>query len=305
MQSVDIIDILFLVMASFGFYFGYTYGFIRVFLAAISLSLASLAAMICTPILTRLLVEVLQLQSPYIPFLACLGCVVVALLMIRIVTKLIEEKVQTNKVNVLSKLLGAGLMTLIFTVFYAVLVTFFGKAGVIQLVFNQDYKLKLSESEVRLSVAGATKLPTDTIQLSNNTHAIQYNFIGALHIGNHKYRSGHSVGIKALDTTILFYPHQQFIFSAAAPLQLTQTTSNTLLCFCNSAYKVSLQEDFLWFDCTDKSIKGIREGSLLYDKIQLVPEKGAQLMQGFIPVADAFVDFMRVALSKLEEQSAQ
>ena len=180
---------------------------------------------------------------------ACLTCVVVVLLIIKIIVKLFDETIRSKKNNVISKFLGGVSMAFLFTIFYAVLVSFLGKAGVVKLIFNHDFTLEKTTSSVELFVPSQMNVHSDTIQLKNNTHALTYNFLGALRFGTNYRDNSKKIVLTTLDTTIVLQTKQQYRFSALGQqLQLAQSDTEQMLCFCNSDYLLSIQEERLVFE---------------------------------------------------------
>jgi uncharacterized membrane protein required for colicin V production len=126
------IDILFIIMASFGFYFGYAFGLIRVVIFLVALIVALGIAMYVTPSTTLLIKQVLSVESPFLPFVAFLLTLVGVMLVARIVFKLMEETIKSKQVNQMTQGIGGFMMAGIFIFLYSVLVTFFSAAHVIK-----------------------------------------------------------------------------------------------------------------------------------------------------------------------------
>lgn len=126
------IDILFIIMASFGFYFGFAYGLIRVVIFLVALIIALAVAMYVTPNTTLLIKQVLAVDSALLPFVAFLVTLVGVMLVARIVFKLMEETITSKQVNQLTRAIGGLMMAGIFIFLYSVLVTFFSAAHVIK-----------------------------------------------------------------------------------------------------------------------------------------------------------------------------
>ena len=129
------IDILFIIMASFGFYFGYTYGLIRVVIFLVALIIALGIAMYATPSVTILIKQVLsvdQANSALLPFVAFVVTLIGVMLVARIVFKLLEETIKSKQVSQMTQVIGGLMMTAIFIFLYSVLVTFFSAAHVIR-----------------------------------------------------------------------------------------------------------------------------------------------------------------------------
>lgn len=304
MGSLDFIDIFFIIMATFGFYFGFTFGLMRVILTVLSLFAALLAAMFLTPVLTNLLIEVMYLRSPYIPFVSFSVCVIMVFLMAKILVNLIEESVEKKKFNRLSQLLGGGSMALVFTIFYMALISFFGASNLVDLIYNDDQIIAERMVSVQLVVPRKTSNNQGYIWLSTLHENKKIQFSGLLRVAFHR-QDGRFKGayIRAQDSLFYLKPNQSYRFNSNHSMQLFQTNKNELCCFCDSDYIVTLRNNQLFFDCTDGKQKSFREGSLLYPYIQKVPEKSAQLLEGLWPIVDEFINFMRIAIAKLNQSN--
>ena len=169
------IDILFIIMVTFGFYFGFTFGMMKVGLMVISLMFAVLAAMAFTPMTTNLIIDTFNVESVFLPFVAFLVTLLVVMMMARIMTKLVEESVDNKKFDMISQVLGGVVMAIIFTLLYSVLVTFFGQAGVIKLVLNREVMVTRADQDVKLVVLGKVIRP-DTLVMVIDEHEEVYKF---------------------------------------------------------------------------------------------------------------------------------
>ncbi len=126
------IDIIFIIMAAYGFYFGYAYGLIRVVVFLVSLLLALVVSMYVTPSTAQLIQETLQVESTLLPFVAFVISLVGIMLVARIVFKLLEENVNNKQLNQATQGIGGILMAGVFVFLFSVLVTFFSAAHVIK-----------------------------------------------------------------------------------------------------------------------------------------------------------------------------
>jgi membrane protein required for colicin V production len=145
------IDIVFVIMTVWGFYFGYTHGPIRVFLFVISLLLALTAAMRYTPTTAQLIRGSFETDSPFLPFLAFTLTLLSVLFMLRIVSLILLETIKNERFNTGSQFVGGVIMCLTFVFLYSVLVRFFSEANVINIEtakrtsFSYQYISKIPE----------------------------------------------------------------------------------------------------------------------------------------------------------------
>lgn len=126
------IDIMFIIMAAYGFYFGYAYGLIRVVIFLLSLGVALGVSMYITPSTAQLIQETLEVESALLPFVAFVISLVGIMLVARIVFKLLEENINNKQLNQVTQGIGGLLMGMVFIFLFSVLVTFFSKAHVIK-----------------------------------------------------------------------------------------------------------------------------------------------------------------------------
>lgn len=126
------IDIMFIIMAAYGFYFGYAYGLIKVVIFLLSLIIALAVSMYITPSTARLIQQTLEVDSALLPFVAFVISLVGIMLVARIVFKLLEENINNKQLNQMTQGIGGLLMSVVFIFLFSVLVTFFSKAHVIK-----------------------------------------------------------------------------------------------------------------------------------------------------------------------------
>jgi len=126
------IDILFIIMAAYGFYFGYAFGLIKVVFFIASLIGAFIVAMYITPDTAQLIQVTLEVDSAALPFVAFIITIVGVMLVARIVFKLLEENIKNKQVGQVTQSIGGFLMSGLFIFLFSVLVTFFSAAHVIK-----------------------------------------------------------------------------------------------------------------------------------------------------------------------------
>lgn len=298
-MAVDVVDLFFIVMASFGFYFGYTFGLMKVLLWAASFAVAILAAMAFTPMITNLIDNTFNVDSFALPFVVFLMSTSVILLFVRILTKIIEEAVEDKRGNFISQLVGALGMSLCFTLLYCVLITFFGQAGVISLVFNEDVKVAKSDKFVLLGVPDETIGTPDPILVKIRDVDTLYKFLGDLRFGSNKYRTYFG----GVDSEFEISPTNLISFNSNARMSIYKGTDKEVICFCDSTFLVSAQKDSIFFNCLDELLSSQRRTSLLYQYIQIVPGRCSQLIQGLAPFVNNFIEYMSVAIDRLNNRN--
>lgn len=126
-----IIDVLFIIMITFGFYFGFVFGLIRVVIFLILFLLAIAASMRFTPVIEILIKDTFELDSPFLPFVSFAITLIGLLLIVRIMTKLLSGIIDNKRFNRISQAIGGLMMCLVFTFLYSVLIDFFSKSRLI------------------------------------------------------------------------------------------------------------------------------------------------------------------------------
>lgn len=304
------VDILFIIMAAFGFYFGFSFGLMKVVLAVVSLISGVLAAMAFTPMTTNIIIETFEVDSVFLPFISFLVTLLIVLMLARIITKLIEETVDNKRFDIVSQVIGGIIMGFVFTLLYSVLVLFFGQARVIKLVFNQDYEITRAHINPKLVVPPKLVLGNpDTIYLKidgdHNTHrfapgegnseksaslGIQFNPIqGNRYVG--------SIGSSVQNWEIL--PEDSVRVKSSGQLYLM--VEDKMRCFCDSTFLITSINDTMHFECLDDYLAAKSATSFFYKYIEVIPQRGTQLMKGTAPFIKHFLDYMSVALERLDK----
>lgn len=306
------VDVLFIIMATFGFYFGFSFGLMKVVLAVLSLVAAVLAAMAFTPMTTNIIIETFQIDSVFLPFIAFLVTLLIVLMLARIVTKLIEETVDNKRFDIVSQVVGGLIMVFVFTLLYSVLVLFFGQARVLELVFNQKYQITRSDSNPKLVVPAKLALGLgnpDTIYLKidgdHNTHRFapaKKNdkkpaslSIGFQPIQGNRYLGSIGSSIQKWDIS----PEDSVRVKSSGQLYLM--VENEIRCFCDSTFLITSINDTMHFECLDDYLAAKSATSFFYKYIEVIPQRGTQLMKGVAPFIENFLDYMSVALERLDQ----
>lgn len=302
------VDVLFIIMATFGFYFGFSFGLMRVVLAVLSLLAAVLAAMAFTPMTTNIIIETFEVDSVFLPFVAFLVTLLIVLMLARIVTKLIEETVDNKRFDIVSQVIGGLIMVFVFTLLYSVLVLFFGQARVIELVFNQKYQITRSHIAPKLVVPPRLGRP-DTIYLKiDEDH------------NTHRFAPDQKNSEKSASLSLEFQPIQgnRYIGSIGSHVQkwdiseedsvrvkssgqLYLMVEKEIHCFCDSTFLITSINDTMYFECLDDYLAAKSATSFFYKYIEVIPQRGTQLMKGLAPFIENFLDYMSVALERLDQ----
>lgn len=320
-MTVNAIDILFLIMVTFGFYFGYTFGLMKLALVLFSFLFATIAAMSFTPMTSGIIQETFGVESVFLPFAAFGITLVIVLMLARMITKLVEETLTSERFDVLSRLVGGVLMALWFTLLYSVLVIFFGKSGVLPLIFNENVAVYPADGTIHIGVAPKTigLGPKDTLLLKITNDPNTYTFessqsntpnlpnqpkkkggislsLGFVPIGNEEHQAyinnkGRTWSINPTDTARIQTRRQLFV-----------TNEKETICFCDSAFLIYPQGDALLLDCSDPMLSAQSATSFFYPYIEIIPKRGNQLMSGLRPLIKDFVEYMNIALERVEQR---
>ena len=304
------VDVLFIIMAAFGFYFGFSFGLMKVVLAVVSLISGVLAAMAFTPMTTNIIIETFEVDSVFLPFISFLVTLLIVLMLARIITKLIEETVDNKRFDIVSQVIGGIIMVFVFTLLYSVLVLFFGQARVIKLVFNQKYQVTRSHINPKLVVPAKLGLgKPDTIYLKiDGDHNI------------HRFAPGEGNSEKSASLRIQFQPIQgnRYVGSIGSSVQnwdilpedsvrvkssgqLYLMVEDKMRCFCDSTFLITSINDTMYFECFDDYLAAKSATSFFYKYIEVIPQRGTQLMKGAAPFIKHFLDYMSVALERLDK----
>lgn len=303
------VDVLFIIMATFGFYFGFSFGLMKVVLTVLSLMFAVIAAMAFTPMTTNIIIDTFEVDSVFLPFVAFLITLLVVLMLARIVTKLIEETADNKRFDVISQVIGGLIMGFVFTLLYSVLVLFFGQARVIELVFNQGYTVTRADIDPKIVLPPKLIGNSDTLYLKidddHNTYRcaaeredqekstslkIQFKPIpGNRYMG--------AIGSSDQEWNIL--PEDTVLIKSKGQLYLT--IEGETHCFCDSTFLITSNNDSMHFECLDDYLAAKSATSFFYKYIEVIPQRGTQLMKGVAPFIEYFLDYMSVALERLDK----
>jgi len=129
-----IIDIIALIVIGLGLYSGYSKGLIKTIFDTLSILIAIVAALKLSPIVINLLEGILPLNASLVFIIGFIATFFLIMLLIRFVGKKLESLMKVVNINVINKILGAGLMAL----FYSLILSY-GIWGVNKLqVIGED-----------------------------------------------------------------------------------------------------------------------------------------------------------------------
>lgn len=304
------IDILFIIMATFGFYFGFSFGLMKVALMVLSLCLAVLAAMAFTPMTTNIIIDTFEVNSVFLPFVAFLVTLLIVLMLARIITKLIEETVDNKRFDMISQVIGGLVMGLVFTLLYSVLVIFFGQAGVVKLIFNKEGKATFEDTEIQLVASGKSLgiAISDTIYMRRDGDNNSYQFMSSEETGAASLNFGFSRVMENEYMGFVRDNSQQWdmlpgdTVHIRAKGQLYLMVEEEMRCFCDSSFLIESHSNTIHFQCTDDYLAAKSTTSFFYKYIEVIPQRGMQLMKGMAPFIKNFVNYMTIALERLDDK---
>ncbi|BDS14175.1 CvpA family protein [Aureispira anguillae] len=312
MSYINAVDILFIIMAAFGFYFGFSFGLMKVALMVLSLAFAVLTAMAFTPMTTNIIIDTFNIDTVFLPFIAFFITLLIVLMLARILTKLIEETVDNKRFDIISQVVGGLVMGIIFTLLYSVLVIFFGQAGVVKLIFNDEITAVQTDRDIRLvAPAKRTGLP-DTIYMKIDDDHNPYKFKGRKEKKEDEGAASLSFGFKHIETNTYrgyvgttkqqwdILPEDTVRVKSGGQLYLM--IEDQMRCFCDSTFLVESVNNTIKFQCMDDYLAAKSTTSFFYKYIEVIPQRGTQVMKGIAPFIKEFLDYMSIALERLNEQ---
>ena len=304
-----VIDIFFILMATFGFYFGFSFGLMWVVLLVFSLAFAALAAMRFTETTADLIGQTFEVESPFLPFLAFLVTLIVLLMMARMVAKFTEELISNERFDLISQIIGGLLMSLTFTLLYSVLVTFFGQAQVLNLIFNQEMYLNKDRKEAVLMAVDSQLEPNPKDIKDEDLRELRFGNLArkrtlparrkinfaTRQAGKNRHKTTFAVVGKTVDIE-----QDTFVFGSGKG-ETRVYLNNRLACFCEGNFWVMASSDTIHFVCQDEDLVSKSATSFFYKYIELIPRKGTIIMCEMLPFVKHFIDYMRVALDRLNK----
>ncbi|MEL7121638.1 MAG: CvpA family protein [Bacteroidota bacterium] len=132
------IDIIFAIVAGYGFYLGYSRGIIQTVFALLSLLIGLMAAFRFAQPTTEFLENAFQNNNPLMFIAGFLLTFVATMLMIRLLARGLEGFLETININIFNQIAGGILMSGIMILAYSVILWFFNTSGVV----NDEVKEK-------------------------------------------------------------------------------------------------------------------------------------------------------------------
>lgn len=127
-----IIDILFLLVAGFGFYRGYNSGIIRTVFTVISIILGLIIAMRYAVPFSETLSRLFNVEHPFMFIVGFLLAFILSLLLVRMIARLLERVLQSLNINILNRLAGGFVFSFILILIYSVILWFLIEARLIK-----------------------------------------------------------------------------------------------------------------------------------------------------------------------------
>lgn len=133
-----VIDVIFLILAGYGFFTGYSRGIIKTILYTLSVLFGFIIAAKFAPAATDLLMTVTKSDSSFMYLAGFLLCLALTILAIRTFAKGLEGLLRTANINIINQFMGGLLMAGLFTLLYSVLLRFGEKAHLLTADNTKD-----------------------------------------------------------------------------------------------------------------------------------------------------------------------
>jgi len=125
------IDIIFGIVVGYGLISGYSKGIIKTLFSILSLTIGFAAAMTLTPLVTRFILTVFGSSGPLVPVTSFLITFFLALMLVRVLARILEKGLKTVHLNFVNKLAGGVLLAVIGVFLFSILITFVDRAQLI------------------------------------------------------------------------------------------------------------------------------------------------------------------------------
>ena len=113
------IDLVAVLLLLYGFYVGYTRGIIKTIFALISIMIGILAAVKLSPFAIALIQNAINIHPGLAFVLGFALTFILILIIIRFLGKKLEDILKFARINFINKLLGGGIMAILFMIFYS------------------------------------------------------------------------------------------------------------------------------------------------------------------------------------------
>ena len=129
---MSLIDLMFLIIAGYGFFIGYTRGIIRTVFTVLSVLFGLLAALKFGPTISKLLKEdLIQSDNPMMFLAGFLIAFLLTMILIRLFARGVEGVLQTVQINVINRFAGGVITAGLFIFVFALLLRFGERSNVL------------------------------------------------------------------------------------------------------------------------------------------------------------------------------
>ncbi|MDX1667379.1 MAG: CvpA family protein [Saprospiraceae bacterium] len=126
-----VIDIVFALVALFGFYMGYSRGIIQTVFTVLSIFLGLLAAFKFSPTTTQVLKDLFNSNSPLMFVAGFIATLLITIFLIRLISRGIEGFFETIHINFINQIVGGVVLAGVMILLYSVVIWFGDKSHVI------------------------------------------------------------------------------------------------------------------------------------------------------------------------------
>lgn len=118
------IDIIFVIMAGFGFYLGFSRGIISTIFTIISFTFGLMAAFKFSPAMTKFLEDIFNTSNPLMFIAGFLLSFIITMVFLRLIARGLETLLETAQINIINQILGGALLSGIMILVYSMLLWF-------------------------------------------------------------------------------------------------------------------------------------------------------------------------------------
>lgn len=133
-----IIDILFLIVAGWGFYQGFTRGIIKTFFTIFSILFGLVVAFKLSPAATRFLETAFNTESAFTFVAGFLMVFLLTMIVIRLIAKFFESALQSANINFINQTIGGIVLASLYTLMLSYLIWFADASHIIKDKTKQD-----------------------------------------------------------------------------------------------------------------------------------------------------------------------
>lgn len=126
------IDIIFVIVAGYGFYLGFSRGIIQTIFTILSYLFGVMAAVRFAKPMTNFLEDLFKEDNPLMFIAGFLLTFVVTMFIIRMIARGIEGFLETTNINIINQIAGGALLAAIFILFYSVILWFSNATGMLE-----------------------------------------------------------------------------------------------------------------------------------------------------------------------------